>query len=85
MVAVFAYVVAEVLELARNAATDNKEGRVIPRHIQMAMRKTTRSTTAFTDSTSPSLKAVRSGAAPLMSIFVACTPRADVSADGFEC
>ena len=61
--AVLEYLAAEILELAGNAAKDNKKTRIIPRHIQLAVRndeelnKLMKNTTIVSGGTLPNINA----------------------------
>jgi histone H3/H4 len=51
LAAVLKYVMAEILELAVNAARDNKMTRIIPRHLQLAFRNDEQLNKLFSDVT----------------------------------
>jgi histone H2A len=69
LAAVLEYLAAEILELAGNAARDNKKARIIPRHIQLAVRNDEELSKLLSGVT------IAGGAAPLpcMCIWPQCT------------
>ena len=74
--AVLEYLAAEVLELAGNAAKDNKKTRIIPRHIQLAVRNDEELNTLMSNTT-----IANGGVLPNIHVFLLPSKKGDGSQD----
>jgi hypothetical protein len=69
LAAVLEYLSAEILELAGNAARDNKKSRIIPRHLQLAIRND-EELNKLRMSASSSILSIRSGSLTFLRFLV---------------